>query len=118
MNPIESISQVLSDHARKAINDTEALNRVWKIACEVDPLMRLLVSNARTEVEHYTEQVRIHVESVAVDAQRIVADMKAGGPSAVMTTWIDMHVKGLVEAKAKLAEARTTLQKMEGLTGA
>ncbi len=118
MTTIDKISQVLSDHARNEINEAEAVRRVHEIACasaRVPQMLCLLIEQAKSEIETHREVVRSHVASLALDAQRLVADLEARGPDTVSTTWIAMHVNGLIEAKAKLAAERERLREFEKL---
>jgi len=118
MTTIDKISLVLSDHAKNAIDEGEALRRVLEIAGASDRLsqmLRILVEHARTEIESQRNVVRRLVESIARDAQGMVVDMNERGPDPVSTTWIAMHVNGLVDAKAKLEAARERLRELEQL---
>ena len=118
MTTIDKISQVLSSHASNEIDDAEALRRVHQITCPSvrhPRLLCILIDNAKTEIEGHREVVRSQVASLALDAQRLVADLAERGPDTVSTTWIAMHVNGLIDAKAKLTAERERLQELEKL---
>jgi predicted transcriptional regulator len=118
MTTIDQISQVLSDHASHAIDEGEALRRVHEITCgtaRIPQMLCILINNAKTEIEREREVVRSLVAVLALDTQRMVAELSDRGPDSVSTAWITMHMNGLTESKAKLEAARERLAELENL---
>jgi hypothetical protein len=114
MTTIDQISQVLADHTNNAIDEAEALRRVRQVTGAPERL-RILIDRTRSQVERYGLEVRHRVESIRHAAERIAADLDASGPEAVSAVWISLHAQGLVEAQAKLADARGALRELERL---
>lgn len=118
MTTIDQISQVLSAHASNEIDEGEALRRVHQITCASSrspELLCILIHNAQTEIENHRAVVRSHVERIALDAKDLVAGLEARGPDGISTTWIAMHMKGLLEAQADLKAERERLREFEQL---
>jgi hypothetical protein len=115
MNPIESINQALAEHANNSITEADALKRVREIAGVSDQRLRLVIERTKSEIELHRASVRSHVESVVMDAKSLAREVGDHGPDAVSTTWVAMHVNGLIEAKTKLAASRETLEELERL---
>jgi hypothetical protein len=118
MTTIEKISQVLSAHASNEIDEPEALRRVQEIACGsalAPQMLYIMIGHAKTEVERQRRLVRNHVASVEQDAQRMAKELNERGPDSVSTTWIAMHLGGLVESKTRLDAARDRVLELERL---
>jgi hypothetical protein len=78
-------------------------------------LLCILIDNAKTEIDNHRGVVRSHVARLALDAKELAADLEARGPDTISTTWIAMHVKGLMDAKASLTAERERLREFEKL---
>jgi hypothetical protein len=118
MTTIDKISQVLSSHAKNEIDEAEALRRVQEITCGsalAPQMLYIMIGHAKTEVDRQRRLVRNHVESIEQDAQRMAKELDERGPDSVSTTWIAMHLGGLVESKTRLDAARDRVQELERL---
>jgi len=75
----------------------------------------LLVSNLEQDVERVRARIGSLVADVVGDARNLADWHESDGPESVNPTFLEMHTRALVAAKAELAEKRDRLRELKNV---